>query len=169
MPQHDALPGIERGNVQARRSDGAERRPRKTRHRLRRGRGIKGAGAALRSPRQGDEVVLVTPAASAMAEMARTNADIQLRVRLRQLGARLMTDSAIREWHGDGATVFAYGGADERIAANSLVLSCTNIADTTLAAGAGRCAACRLARRRRGGAAHRGDGDLEGRKRGMAV
>ena len=93
----------------------------------------KGSGTALFIAEQGAEVVLVTPAASAMAEMARTNADIQLRVRLRQLGARLMTDSAIREWHGDGATVFAYGGADERIAADLLVLSCTNIADTTLA------------------------------------
>ncbi len=44
-----------------------------------------------------------------------------------------MTDSAIREWHGNGATVFAYGVPDERVEAESLVLSCTNIADTTLA------------------------------------
>ena len=44
-----------------------------------------------------------------------------------------MTETAIREWHGNAATVFAYGGPDERIAADSLVLSCTNLADTALA------------------------------------
>jgi hypothetical protein len=93
----------------------------------------KGSGTALFIAEQGCEVILVTPAAAAMAEMARTNADVQLRMRLRALGARLMTDSAIREWHGNGATVFAYGAPDERVEADSLVLSCTNIADTTLA------------------------------------
>ena len=61
-----------------------------------------------------------------MAEMARTNADIQPPA---PAPARRPLDhrSAIREWHGDGATVFTFGGADERIAADSLVLACTNI------------------------------------------
>ena len=80
-------------------------------------------------------------------------------MRLRALGARLMTDSAIREWHGNGATVFAYGAPDERVEADSLVLSCTNIADTTLAR-TGRLVARHLGHRRCGGATHRRHGDL---------
>ena len=55
--------------------------------------------------------------------------------RLRQLGVRLITEAVVREWHGDGATVFPYGGKDERIEADSLVLATTNVADTTLSDG----------------------------------
>jgi 2,4-dienoyl-CoA reductase-like NADH-dependent reductase (Old Yellow Enzyme family) len=133
LPHHSALPGIERGNVWS--AEAVMQRSARLGRRvivLDEGANWKGSGTALFIAEQGCEVVLVTPAASAMAEMARTNADIQLRIRLRQLGARLMTDSAIREWHGDGATIFSYGGPDERVAADSLVLSCTNIADTAL-------------------------------------
>jgi hypothetical protein len=68
-----------------------------------------------------------------MMEMARTNADVQLRQRLRQLGAVLITEAAIREWHGDAADVTVFGGKDMRIEADSLVLSTTNSADTALA------------------------------------
>jgi hypothetical protein len=81
----------------------------------------------------GHRVTVVTPAASVMMEMARTNADVQLRQRLRQLGAVLITEAAIREWHGDAADVTVFGGKDMRIEADSLVLSTTNSADTTLA------------------------------------
>src|SRR5262245_7252779 len=134
LPQHAALPGIERGNVWSA-EEVMQRSARLGRHVmvLDEGANWKGAGTALFIAEQGLAVTLVTPAAATMAEMARTNADVQLRMRLREFGARLMTESAIREWHGDGATVFSYGGPDERIAADSLVLSCTNIADTTLA------------------------------------
>lgn len=44
-----------------------------------------------------------------------------------------MEESVIVEWHGNGATVRAFGGKEERIEADSLVLSTTNQADTALA------------------------------------
>ena len=69
----------------------------------------------------------------AMAEMARTNADINMRSRLRELGARLITEAAVREWHGDGATVYTFGGSDERVAADSLVIAATNVPERILA------------------------------------
>ena len=78
-------------------------------------------------------MIVVTAAASVMAEMARTNADQQLRGRLRELGARLIADAAILEWHGDGATVQPFGGKPERIAADSLVLATTNVSERALA------------------------------------
>ncbi len=53
----------------------------------------------------------MTPAAAVMSEMARTNADVQLRQRLRQLGGRLITEAYIARWHGDRATVVAFGAA----------------------------------------------------------
>ena len=52
-----------------------------------------------------------------------------------QLGARLITEAGIREWHGNAATVFTYGGPDERIEADSLVLSTTNVSDTAVSDG----------------------------------
>jgi hypothetical protein len=54
-------------------------------------------------------------------------------MRLRELGVRLITEAAIREWHGDGATVFVFGGGDERIAADTLVIAATNVPDRTIA------------------------------------
>jgi hypothetical protein len=70
-----------------------------------------------------------------MAEMARTNADVQLRQRLRQLGGRLITEAFIARWHGNAATVVACGGTEELIEADSLVLATTNVSDTALADG----------------------------------
>jgi hypothetical protein len=93
----------------------------------------KGGGTALHLAEAGHEVIVVTPAASVMAEMARTNADMNMRLRLRQLGARLITEAAIREWHGDAATVFTFGGPDERIPADALVIAATNVPERTLA------------------------------------
>jgi hypothetical protein len=51
------------------------------------------------------------------------------------LGARLITEAFIARWHGDAATVVAFGAAEETIAADSLVLATTNVADTALADG----------------------------------
>ena len=71
----------------------------------------KGAGTALFLAEEGHEVTIVTPAAAVMSEMARTNADVQLRQRLRQLGGQLITEAYIARWHGDRATVVAFGAA----------------------------------------------------------
>jgi 2,4-dienoyl-CoA reductase-like NADH-dependent reductase (Old Yellow Enzyme family)/thioredoxin reductase len=134
MPEHDRLPGIERGHVWS-----AEEVMRRS---ARLGRRVivldetanwKGAGTALHLAEAGHEVVVVTGAPTVMYEMARTNADVLMRQRLRELGARLVAEAAVREWHGNGATVFTFGGQDEFIAADSLVLATTNVPDASLA------------------------------------
>jgi NAD(P)H-nitrite reductase large subunit len=137
MPHMDELPGIENGNVHAAEDVMARRaaRPGKRVIVLDEGANWKGAGTALFLAEQGHEITIVTPAATVMSEMSRTNADIQLRQRLRQLGARLITEAFIARWHGDAATVVALGADEETIAADSLVLATTNVADTALADG----------------------------------
>lgn len=133
MPEHDALPGIERGNV-ATAEDVMARiaRPGKRVIVLDETANWKGGGTALTLAEAGHEVTLVTPAAAVMAEMARTGADIQLRARLRELGVRLVTETVVREWHGDAATVQTAGGKPERIAADTLVVSATNVSERSL-------------------------------------
>ena len=133
LPHFDQLPGIDRGNAWS--AEDVMRRAARLGHRvivLDEGANWKGAGTALHLAEQGHAVTVVTPAPAIMAEMARTTADIPLRHRLRELGARLMTEAAVLEWHGDGATVGTYGGGEERIAANSLVLAVTARSNTDL-------------------------------------
>jgi len=133
MPEHDALPGIERGNV-ASAEDVMARiaRPGKRVILLGETANWKGAGTALTLAEAGHEVTVVTGWASVMVEMARTNVDLQVRARLRELGVRLMPDTVMREWHGDGATVQSYGGKPERIAADTLVVAATNVSERAL-------------------------------------
>uniref|UniRef100_UPI0035B45748 oxidoreductase n=1 Tax=Aestuariivirga sp. TaxID=2650926 RepID=UPI0035B45748 len=133
MPEHDQLPGIERGNV-ASAEDVMARiaRPGKRVLVLDETANWKGGGVALTLAEAGHQVTVVTPAAAVMAEMARTAADIELRARLRELGVILRTDSVVREWHGDGATVQSFGGPPERIAADTLVVAATNVAEHAL-------------------------------------
>ena len=134
LPHFDALPGIERGNVWTAEdvmSRAARLGPKVVV--LDEGANWKGGGTALILAEQGHAVTVVTPAPAVMAEMARTSADIHLRQRLRQLGARLIEEAVILEWHGDSATVKAFGGPQERIEASSLVLSTTNRPNSALA------------------------------------
>lgn len=134
LPEFDSLPGIERGNVWP--AEAAMRREARLGKRvivLDETANWKGGGTALTLAEAGHEVTVVTAAASVMAEMARTNADPQLRSRLRELGARLIPESVVLEWHGNAATVQAFGGKPERIAADSLVLATTNVSERGLA------------------------------------
>lgn len=133
MPEHDALPGIGRGNV-ASAEDVMARiaRPGKRVIVLDETANWKGGGVALTLAEAGHEVTVVTAAPAMMAEMARTNADIQLRARLRELGVRMLTETILREWHGDGASVEPFGGRRERIAADTLVVAATNLSERWL-------------------------------------
>ena len=134
MPEHDALPGIERGNVWSAEDIMARAaRPGHTVIVLDETSNWKGGGTALLLAEAGHAVTVVTGAAAVMSEMARTNADVQLRARLRQLGARLLTETVMLEWHGDGATVQASGAQPERLSADSLVVAATNVAEHALA------------------------------------
>ncbi|MDE2384048.1 MAG: FAD-dependent oxidoreductase [Alphaproteobacteria bacterium] len=133
LPEFDELPGLGRGNV-ATAEDVMARiaRPGKRVLLLDETANWKGAGTALALAEAGHEVTLVTPAPAVMVEMARTSADIQLRARLRELGARLITEAAVLEWHGDGATLRVSGGKPERVAADTLVVAATNVSNREL-------------------------------------
>jgi 2,4-dienoyl-CoA reductase-like NADH-dependent reductase (Old Yellow Enzyme family)/thioredoxin reductase len=134
MPEHDALPGIERGHVfSCEDVMGKSARLGKRVILLDETANWKGTGTALQMAEAGHDVVVVTGAATVMAEMARTAADLQARARLRELGVRLITEALMLEWHGDGGTVQQSGGAPERIAADSLVLASTNVSERMLA------------------------------------
>ncbi len=130
MPEHDALPGIERGNV-ASAEDVMARivRPGKRVIVLDETANWKGAGVALTLAEAGHEVTMVTPAPAVMAEMARTAADMTLRARLRELGVELLTETVIREWHGDAATIQPFGGPAQRRTADTLVVAATNVSE----------------------------------------
>ncbi|MCX7888834.1 MAG: FAD-dependent oxidoreductase [Rhodobacteraceae bacterium] len=87
----------------------------------------RGLGTAWALAEQGKALTLVTPEPFVGREIARTSADIPLRRRLAQAGVRVLTESCIAEWHGDGATVRSLlTGQEERIAASALVMSTTN-------------------------------------------
>ncbi len=134
MPQHDALPGIERGNVWS--AEEVMSRSAKLGKRvilLDETANWKGTGTAIHMAEAGHAVMLVTGAAVVMAEMSRTAADLQARARLRELGATLLTETVIRQWHGNGATVQTSGASAVHIAADSLVLATTNVADRAIA------------------------------------
>jgi 2,4-dienoyl-CoA reductase-like NADH-dependent reductase (Old Yellow Enzyme family)/thioredoxin reductase len=134
MPQHDALPGIERGHVYSAEDVMAKRAAL--------GRRVllldetanwKGTGTAIAMAEQGHAVTVVTGAAVVMAEMARSAADLQARARLRELGAVLLTEHVMLEWTGAGAMVQANGGKAYRIDADTLVIAATNVPERWLA------------------------------------
>jgi 2,4-dienoyl-CoA reductase-like NADH-dependent reductase (Old Yellow Enzyme family)/thioredoxin reductase len=134
MPQHDALPGIERGNVWSTEDVIAKRAALGKRVLLLdETANWKGTGTALLMAEAGRDVVVVTGSAAVMAKMSRTAADLQARARLRELGVRLITEAVVLEWHGDGADVQQSGSKPERIAADSLVVAGTNVSERWLA------------------------------------
>ncbi len=133
MPERDSLPGIDRGNCYSAEDVMARvARPGKRVILLDETSNWKGAGTALTLAEAGHEVVIVSASPAVMAEMARTNVDLQLRARLRELGVRLITETVMCEWHGNGATIQPFGGRPERIDADSLVVAATNISERLL-------------------------------------
>lgn len=47
-------------------------------------------------------------------------------------GAGMSTETILRDWHDDGATIQPFGGPAERIAADTLVLAATNVSERRL-------------------------------------
>ena len=134
LPHLDRLPGIERGNVWSVEEVMARAARPGTRVVVLDDIGHwHGCGTAWHLAEQGHEVTLVTPYPMVAWELQRTAADWPLRRRLKQLGVRTIVESAITEWHGDGATVVDLrDGGEERVAADGLVLATTNRSETTL-------------------------------------
>ncbi len=93
----------------------------------------RGGGTAWHLAEQGHEVSIVTSWPMVGFWIQRTAGDGQLRSRLKKLGGRWFTESAVTEWHGDSATVRnLLDGSESRVDADALVLATTNDADTTL-------------------------------------
>lgn len=134
LPQFDALPGVERGQVWSAEDVVAKRATL--------GRRVillvetanwKGTGTALAMAEQDREVTLVTDAPLVMVEMARTAADFPALARLRELGVTLLTEHVMLEWHGNGATVQVNGGKPLRIDGDCLVMATTKVSERWLA------------------------------------
>jgi glycine/D-amino acid oxidase-like deaminating enzyme len=133
LPQFDALPGVEFGQVFSAEDVMAKRANLGKRViMLDETANWKGTGTTIWMAEQGHLVTVVTGSAVVMAEMARTAADLQARARLRELGATLLTEHVMLEWHGNGATVQANGGQPYRINADTLVISATNVSERWL-------------------------------------
>ncbi|MFM2356830.1 MAG: hypothetical protein RLZZ528_2566 [Pseudomonadota bacterium] len=136
LPSHPRLPGIERGNVWS--PEEVMRREAKIGQSVilyDEGGNWRGLGTAWALAEQGKTVTIVTPEPFIGKEIARTSADAPLRARLARAGVRMLTESAIAEWQGDGAMVLSLLTREtERIAASALVLSTTNRAFDPLSA-----------------------------------
>ena len=135
LPHLDRLPGIELGNVcSAEAVIAREARPGRRVVLLDEGANWKGAGTALALAEAGHRLTIVTPAGMVAKEVERTAADLPIRKRLRELGARFVTDAAIREWRGGAAVITQFLGADEEVVADTLVIAACNLPEDGLAA-----------------------------------
>jgi NADPH-dependent 2,4-dienoyl-CoA reductase/sulfur reductase-like enzyme len=93
----------------------------------------KGCGTAWHLAEKGHEVTLIAAADMVGAEIKRTSADLPLRRTLRRLGVRMITESGVKAWHGDAATVVDFlDGSEQRIAADALILATTNVPERAL-------------------------------------
>jgi 2,4-dienoyl-CoA reductase-like NADH-dependent reductase (Old Yellow Enzyme family) len=134
LPQLDILAGVELGQVYSAEDVMAKRATLGKRVLLLdETANWKGTGTAIWMAEQGHAVTIVTGAATVMAEMARTAADLQARARLRELGTTLLVEHAMLEWLGNGAMVQASGGHAYRIDADTLVIAATNVSERWLA------------------------------------
>ena len=78
----------------------------------------------------GHEVTIVTQLGMVGKELERTSADGPLRQRLKEKGTVFKTECAVKEWHGDGATVVdLLSGSDEHVPADALVTATPNVAN----------------------------------------
>ena len=93
-----------------------------------------GLGTALHLAEAGHRVTVVTWLPVVGAELTRTTADWPIRRRFKQLGVQTHTETAIRAWNGDGATlVDLRDGEETLLAADSLVLAGIPVAEDWLA------------------------------------
>jgi pyruvate/2-oxoglutarate dehydrogenase complex dihydrolipoamide dehydrogenase (E3) component len=93
-----------------------------------------GCGTAWHLAEQGHEVTHVVPHPMAAWDLLRTSVDWPLRRKLKELGVETITDSAVSEWHGDGATVVdLLSGGERRLEADALVLATVTQSETWLA------------------------------------
>jgi NADPH-dependent 2,4-dienoyl-CoA reductase/sulfur reductase-like enzyme len=93
----------------------------------------RGCGTAWHLAEQGHDVTLMTPDAMVAKELARSAADYPLRRNLARLGVAFITESILKTWHGDGATIASLlDGSERREDFDGLILATPNVAETAL-------------------------------------
>ena len=106
----------------------------------------KGCGTAWHLAEKGHEVTLIAAQDMVGAEIKRTSADLPLRRTLKKLGVATITESGVKAWHGDAATIVDFlDSSERRIEADALVLATTNEPERSLydaLAGAGAMVHC---------------------------
>ena len=134
LPHLETLPGIELGNVwSAEDVMGKAARLGERVIVLDQGGNWRGGGTAWHLAEARHKVTIVTPDAMVGFELQRTATDFNLRQRLASLGAVFITESAILKWREDGAKVKSLlTGTESFIAADSLVMATTNMAEDSL-------------------------------------
>ncbi|MFZ5789731.1 MAG: FAD-dependent oxidoreductase [Pseudomonadota bacterium] len=135
LPTVERLPGIERGNVWAVEEVMGRAARLGPRVLLLDDTGNwRGAGTAWAMAEQGHEVTLLTPDSMVGREILRTGSEFPMRKRLRGLGIEFVTDAAVKEWHGDGATILdLLTGGTRPLPFDSLVLATANVPEASLA------------------------------------
>lgn len=135
LPQFDALPGLEKGNVfSAEEVMAREARPGNKVIVLDEGGNWKGCGTAWKLAEAGHSVTIVTPDPLVGKELQRTAADFPLRRNLKKHGTVFITDAGITEWTGTAARVVSFLDDSETfIEADTLVFATANMANDELA------------------------------------
>ena len=128
LPTRDRLPGVELANVCS--AEDVMNRS------VRPGKRVlilddvgtwKGAGTAWYLAEREHLVTIVTSDPAVGRDITRTTADIPLRQRLRKLGARFLTESAVQEWHGNAASITdLLDGSTRDLEFDTLVLATVN-------------------------------------------
>ena len=94
----------------------------------------RGLGTALHLAEAGHEVTVVTSAAVVGGGLFHSAADVPLRGRFSAAGGTMRPQTVVLAWDDDGATVRStLTGAIERLAADTLVIAETPVAETSLA------------------------------------
>jgi thioredoxin reductase len=93
-----------------------------------------GLGTAWALAEKGHAVTIVTPDPQIGRSILRTSGDWQLRRKFAELKVETILESAVEEWHGDGATILDLLTERRRtLPFDSLVLATTNLPETSLA------------------------------------
>ncbi len=94
----------------------------------------RGLGTALHLAEAGHEVTVVTPAGVVGGGLFHSAADVPLRGRFSAAGGTMRPQTVVLAWDEDGATLRStLTGTTERLAADTLVIAETPVAETSLA------------------------------------
>ncbi|MFQ5760511.1 MAG: FAD-dependent oxidoreductase, partial [Acidiferrobacterales bacterium] len=93
----------------------------------------RGCGTAWHLAERDHDVTLLTLDGLVGRELVRSAADFPLRRKLKRLGVTFITDSAVKAWHGNAATIVSLlDNSEQKLDFDALVLATPNVSDTTL-------------------------------------